>query len=318
MGPSRIRSGHCVLSLSQVFEAPYSSDRRAPSPCLRWCAGRARGAGERGREDQPRPCAQEPGLFASLCSLQMLGQARIGSAGCATPSGMSPQAAAECRNLEGLSHGFSVAPSRRSPIDATRHGWPGRRGCWRWAKWLPRFGWRSAPSERPLEQQGASRHSGRRTSTVILLHLGQGSRQNRGAGADRGGPPCRLTALSPRRSGAYRDREGFASPAMLEHEIDIVALAGDVPDRIPSGPNVVALRTSLEPGARCPSLRCRASGSRPQQLNSLRLMTPLAPSDMTKSRLSSSEITPIALAPVAAQVEFSSASRLLIRIAYRA
>jgi hypothetical protein len=35
----------------------------------------------------------------------------------------------------------------------------------------------------------------------------------------------------------------------------------------------------------------------PQQLKSLRLITPLAPSDSTKSRLSSSEITPIALPP---------------------
>ena len=38
----------------------------------------------------------------------------------------------------------------------------------------------------------------------------------------------------------------------------------------------------------------------PQQLKSLRLITPLAPSDMTKSRLSSSEITPMALAPAVA------------------
>ncbi|OIQ67350.1 hypothetical protein GALL_510700 [mine drainage metagenome] len=37
----------------------------------------------------------------------------------------------------------------------------------------------------------------------------------------------------------------------------------------------------------------------PQQLKSLRLITPLAPIDMTNSRLSSSEITPIALAPAA-------------------
>ena len=35
----------------------------------------------------------------------------------------------------------------------------------------------------------------------------------------------------------------------------------------------------------------------PQQLKSLRLMTPLAPNDSTKSRFDSSEITPIALAP---------------------
>ena len=35
----------------------------------------------------------------------------------------------------------------------------------------------------------------------------------------------------------------------------------------------------------------------PQQSKSLRLMTPLAPSDSTKSRLLSSEITPIALPP---------------------
>ena len=38
-------------------------------------------------------------------------------------------------------------------------------------------------------------------------------------------------------------------------------------------------------------------GSSPQQLNFLRLMTPRAPSCMTKSRLSSSETTPMALAP---------------------
>src|SRR4029079_16208267 len=42
-------------------------------------------------------------------------------------------------------------------------------------------------------------------------------------------------------------------------------------------------------------------GSCPQQLKFLRLMTPLAPSDMTKSRLSSSDTTPMALAPVVAQ-----------------
>ena len=35
----------------------------------------------------------------------------------------------------------------------------------------------------------------------------------------------------------------------------------------------------------------------PQQLKSLRLMTPFAPSDSTKSRLFSSEITPMALPP---------------------
>src|SRR5262245_51600407 len=38
-------------------------------------------------------------------------------------------------------------------------------------------------------------------------------------------------------------------------------------------------------------------GSSPQQLNFLRLMTPRAPSCMTKSRLSSSDTTPMALAP---------------------
>src|SRR4029453_15086055 len=38
-----------------------------------------------------------------------------------------------------------------------------------------------------------------------------------------------------------------------------------------------------------------------QQLKSLRFITPLAPSDMTKSRLSSSETMPMALAPVVAQ-----------------
>src|SRR5580700_7837925 len=38
-------------------------------------------------------------------------------------------------------------------------------------------------------------------------------------------------------------------------------------------------------------------GIAPQQLKSLRLMTPLAPRDSTNSRLDSSEITPIALAP---------------------
>src|SRR5690242_20380351 len=38
-------------------------------------------------------------------------------------------------------------------------------------------------------------------------------------------------------------------------------------------------------------------GSCPQHLKFLRLMTPFAPSCMTKSRLSSSEITPMALAP---------------------
>src|SRR6201992_681588 len=39
----------------------------------------------------------------------------------------------------------------------------------------------------------------------------------------------------------------------------------------------------------------------PQQLNSLRLMTPFAPSDSTKSRLLSSLMTPMALAPDTAQ-----------------
>src|SRR5215510_8024314 len=38
-------------------------------------------------------------------------------------------------------------------------------------------------------------------------------------------------------------------------------------------------------------------GSSPQQLNFLRLMTPRAPSCMTKSRFSSSDTTPMALAP---------------------
>src|SRR6187551_3808131 len=39
----------------------------------------------------------------------------------------------------------------------------------------------------------------------------------------------------------------------------------------------------------------------PQQLKSLRLITPLAPSDMTKSRFSSSDTMPMALAPEVAQ-----------------
>src|SRR5665213_101837 len=39
----------------------------------------------------------------------------------------------------------------------------------------------------------------------------------------------------------------------------------------------------------------------PQQLKSLRLMTPLAPSDITNSRLLSSLMTPMALAPETAQ-----------------
>src|SRR5688572_17325729 len=39
----------------------------------------------------------------------------------------------------------------------------------------------------------------------------------------------------------------------------------------------------------------------PQHLKSLRLTTPLAPSDITNSRLLSSEMTPIALAPETAQ-----------------
>src|SRR5258706_2414369 len=42
-------------------------------------------------------------------------------------------------------------------------------------------------------------------------------------------------------------------------------------------------------------------GIAPQQLKFLRLMTPLAPSDMTNSRLLSSLMTPMALAPDTAQ-----------------
>src|ERR1700750_2915784 len=42
-------------------------------------------------------------------------------------------------------------------------------------------------------------------------------------------------------------------------------------------------------------------GIAPQHLKSLRLMTPLAPSDSTKSRLLSSLMTPIAFAPDTAQ-----------------
>src|SRR5690242_10600306 len=43
------------------------------------------------------------------------------------------------------------------------------------------------------------------------------------------------------------------------------------------------------------------AGIWPQHLKSLRLMTPFAPSDKTNSRLVSSEITPMALAPDTAQ-----------------
>src|SRR5580698_8593969 len=42
-------------------------------------------------------------------------------------------------------------------------------------------------------------------------------------------------------------------------------------------------------------------GIAPQQLKSLRLMTPLAPSDSTNSRFDSSLMTPMALAPDTAQ-----------------
>ena len=42
-------------------------------------------------------------------------------------------------------------------------------------------------------------------------------------------------------------------------------------------------------------------GIAPQQWNSLRLINPLAPSESTKSRFDSSEMTPIALAPDTAQ-----------------
>src|ERR1700678_1338558 len=42
-------------------------------------------------------------------------------------------------------------------------------------------------------------------------------------------------------------------------------------------------------------------GMAPQHLKSLRLSTPFAPSESTNSRLDSSEITPIALAPDTAQ-----------------
>src|SRR5271166_3222457 len=42
-------------------------------------------------------------------------------------------------------------------------------------------------------------------------------------------------------------------------------------------------------------------GIAPQQAKSLRLITPLAPSESTNSRLDSSEITPMALAPDTAQ-----------------
>src|SRR5208282_1806379 len=58
------------------------------------------------------------------------------------------------------------------------------------------------------------------------------------------------------------------------------------------------LRTSLNHSAYSGVLTL---GICPQHLKPLRLMTPFAPSCMTKSRLSSSETTPMALAPAVAQ-----------------
>ena len=78
---------------------------------------------------------------------------------------------------------------------------------------------------------------------------------------------------------------------MLEHHVDVVALAGEVPDGLAelAGPFSQSLYSGVP-----------TAGIWPQQLNFLRLMTPLAPSCMTKSALSSSEMTPMALAPVVA------------------
>jgi hypothetical protein len=84
-----------------------------------------------------------------------------------------------------------------------------------------------------------------------------------------------------------RDREGRLARVFEDH-VDTHALAGDVPDRLAEAPRL--FQPFIVFGV-------FTVGSWPQQLKSLRLMTPLAPNPMTKSRLSSSEITPIALAP---------------------
>ncbi len=69
----------------------------------------------------------------------------------------------------------------------------------------------------------------------------------------------------------HRDRERRLA-RMLEHEVDVDALAGDVPDRLAEA------RASLS--ANYCTRACPTFGSCPQHLKSLRLMTPLAPSCM--------------------------------------
>ncbi len=67
---------------------------------------------------------------------------------------------------------------------------------------------------------------------------------------------------------------------MLEHHVDVHALAGDVPDRLAEACGPLS-NQSLYSGV-------FTLGIWPQQLKSLRLITPLAPRPMTNSRLSSS------------------------------
>jgi hypothetical protein len=88
--------------------------------------------------------------------------------------------------------------------------------------------------------------------------------------------PAQITTMPPRFTTRHRDREGRLA-RMLEHHVDVVALAGDVPDRLAELAGLFS--QSLYSGV--PTF-----GIWPQHLKFLRLITPLAPRLITKSRLS--------------------------------
>ena len=85
---------------------------------------------------------------------------------------------------------------------------------------------------------------------------------------------------------------------MIDQEVERLSHAPsemmDHHSLLPPSTSTISFMYSLKPSP-------LTGGNWPQQLKSLRLMTALAPSDITKSRLSSSDTTPMALAPETAQ-----------------
>lgn len=99
--------------------------------------------------------------------------------------------------------------------------------------------------------------------------------------------PAQITTMPPRLTTKTKTGN-VASPGCSKTKSTLTPLPVMSQIALPN------LRTSLNQSLYSGALTL---GFWPQHLKSLRFMTSLAPSDITKSRLDSSEMTPIALAP---------------------